>query len=71
MKPLMWIGLLLLVVGIAAFIVPVPRTERHGIRVGDASVGVQTQSSERLPVWVGGLLVVVGGVMMLAGGRRH
>jgi hypothetical protein len=71
MKPMFWIGLLLIILGIAAFVVPVPRNETHGIRVGDASVGVQTRSSERLPVWVGGLLVALGGVMMIAGGRKR
>jgi hypothetical protein len=70
MKPLFWIGLLLVILGIAAFIVPVPRSESHGIRVGDASIGVQTHSSERLPLWVGGVGVVVGAVMMVAGSRK-
>ncbi len=70
MRPLFWVGLVVLVLGIAGFIVPVPRQERHGIKVGDTNIGVETTSRERLPLWVGGVLVVVGGVMMVAGGRK-
>jgi hypothetical protein len=70
MRPLFWIGLVVLVLGIAAFIVPVPRQERHGVKVADTNIGVETTSRERLPLWVGGALVVVGGVIVIAGGRK-
>ncbi len=70
MKPLFRIGLVALILGIAAFLIPVPRQERHGVKLDGTSVGVQTTSQERLPLWVGGVLVVVGGAMMIAGGRK-
>jgi uncharacterized membrane protein YjfL (UPF0719 family) len=70
MRLLFWIGLLVLVLGVLAFVVPVPHQETHGIRIGDASVAIQTRGSERLPLWVGGLLVVAGSLMMVGGGRK-
>jgi hypothetical protein len=65
------IGLVLLILGIAAFFVPVPRRESHGIEVGDAKIGVQTEHQEKLSPAIGAVLVVGGGVLMLAGrGKR-
>jgi uncharacterized membrane protein len=69
MKSLTLIGGLLLVLGLLSFVVPIPHQENHGIQIGDAKIGVQTNHSERLPPLVGGLLVV-GGVIALAAGLR-
>jgi hypothetical protein len=69
-KPLFWIGLVVLVLGIASFVVPVPQRETHGISMGDASVGVTTKSSHKLSPAIGGILCVVGAVMMIGGARR-
>lgn len=70
MKPVSWIGLVLLVFGVLAFVVPVPHSESHGIKMGDASVGITTKSNEKLPPIVGGILCAVGAVMMIGGARR-
>lgn len=70
MKALTWIGLLLLVFGILSFVVPVPHSESHGIKMGDASIGVTTKTSEKLPPVVGGILCVVGAVLMITGARK-
>lgn len=70
MKPLFLAGLVVLILGIASFFVALPHTENHGVKIGDASVGVQTKSSEKLPPAVGVVLVVGGIVMMVAGGRK-
>ena len=48
MKILLLVGLLVIVLGIASLIVPIPRTENHGIKAGDVNIGVQTSSSERV-----------------------
>jgi len=69
MKALFAIGLIVLVLGIASFFVALPHTENHGVRIGDASVGVQTRSSQKLPPAISAVLVVGGIVMMIAGGR--
>jgi hypothetical protein len=70
MKPLFLAGLVVLILGIASFFVALPHTENHGVKIGDASVGVQTRSSERLPSALGAVLIVGGIVMMVAGGRK-
>lgn len=71
MKALFWVGLVILILGIASFFVSVPQRERHGVELGGASVGIETKSSERLPKYVG-LVMIVGGIgMMLAGGRSR
>lgn len=69
MKPLFWIGLVLLVLGILSFVVALPQRERHGVEVGDVNVGVTTKSSQKVSPILGGALCIVGGVMMIAGAR--
>ena len=71
MRPLMWAGLLVLALGIAAFFVSVPRRHSEGVRVGDAKIGVEATTHEKLPPWVGGIMVAGGIVMMVAGGRER
>jgi hypothetical protein len=70
MKPITGVGLLLLVLGLLSFVVPIPHHENHGLQIGDAKIGVQTEHSDRLPPIVGGLLVVGGVVAMVAGSRK-
>ncbi len=69
MKSLTWIGAVLLVLGVLSFVVPVPHQEDHSLQIGDAKIGVKTNSSERLPPLVSGLLIV-GGVIAIAAGSR-
>jgi hypothetical protein len=51
------------------FLVPVPHSENHGMKIGDTKIGVQTQHSEKLPPAVG-VVLLVGGVVALAVGAR-
>ena len=69
MKNLAFVGILLLVLGVLAFVVPVPHSEDHGVKIGDAKIGVTTQSSEKLPPAVG-IALLIGGVLVLAVGSR-
>ena len=71
MKALFVVGLILVVLGIASFFIPLPRTERHGIDAGDIHVGVKTRHDELLPPYVGVGMIVVGGALMVAGGRKR
>lgn len=48
MKALFWIGLVVLILGIASLVVPIPRSEREGINVGGVSVGIETQHDEKI-----------------------
>jgi hypothetical protein len=63
------VGILLLVLGLLAFVVPVPHSENHGVKIGDTKIGVQTQTSEKLPPAVG-IVLLVGGVLALVLGSR-
>lgn len=69
MKSVGLIGVVLLVLGLLAFVVPIPHSESHGVKIGDAKIGVQTQHSEKLPPAVG-IVLLVGGVVALAVGAR-
>lgn len=69
MKPSILIGAVLLLLGLLAFIVPIPQREDHSVKIGDAKIGVQTQSSEKLPPAVG-IVLVAGGVLALVLGTR-
>lgn len=69
MKILFWIGLAVLVLGLVSLVVPIPRTEREGFKAGGVSIGVQTQYSERLSPIVGGVMILAGAGLMIAGRR--
>jgi hypothetical protein len=69
MKALTWIGVLLLVLGIASFFITVPQKERQGVKLGGASVGVETTTSQHLPAWASAVLLV-GGILVIALGSR-
>jgi hypothetical protein len=64
------VGLLLLVLGLLSFVVPVPHSEDHSLRVGNAKIGVETQSSEKLPPAVGAVLIAGGVLALVLGSRR-
>lgn len=70
MKPLFWVGLALLVLGIVSLVVPIPSSERDSVRIGGMSLGVETKSENKLPPMVSGLLVL-GGVALLIVGRKR
>ncbi len=60
MRNLAYVGVLLLVLGVLAFVVPIPHREDHGVKIGDTKIGVQTESSEKLPPAVG-IVLMAGG----------
>ena len=70
MTPLRWIGAVILIMGIASLFVPIPQRERHGIKVGDVSLGVVTESDEKVPVAISAVMILGGLGAMALGGRR-
>ena len=64
MKLLPLVGVLLLVLGVLSLVVPVPHRENHGVKIGDAKISVQTESSDKLPPAVG-IVLLAGGVVAL------
>jgi hypothetical protein len=69
MRNLAYVGVLLLVLGVLAFVVPIPHREDHGVKIGDTKIGIQTESSEKLPSAVG-VVLLAGGVLALVVGLR-
>ena len=69
MKALSLVGVLLLVLGVLSFVVPMPHSENHGVKIGDAKISVETQNSEKLPP-AAGIVLLAGGVLALILGLR-
>jgi hypothetical protein len=69
MKALFWAGLVLLILGVASLVVPIPRTEREGIKVGGVSLGVETRHDEKAPPIISAVMIL-GGVGLLIAARR-
>jgi len=71
MKILLFAGLLMVVLGIASLVVPVPRSETQGIKIGDANIGVQTTDSERVSPVISAVLIAGGIALTIAGARTR
>jgi hypothetical protein len=69
MKMLLYAGLLLIVLGIASLVVPIPRTETEGIKVGDTNLGIQTSHSERVSPIIS-IVLIAGGIALSIAGTR-
>ena len=69
MKILLFVGLPVLLLGIASLIVPIPSTETHGIKAGDMNIGVQTSHSERVSPIISAVLIAGGIALTIAGAR--
>ncbi|MEO6487081.1 MAG: hypothetical protein ABIO78_03955 [Thermoanaerobaculia bacterium] len=70
MRALVIIGIILLVLGLASLVVPIPRRERHGIDAGPVSVGITTTHRERVHPAVSAA-IIGGGVALLLFGRKR
>jgi len=69
LKALMLVGTVVLALGVLSFFVPFPHSEHHGVRLGDAHVGITTHDDQRIPPVMSIVLVVVGAGLMIAGGK--
>jgi hypothetical protein len=69
MKVLFWIGLVVLILGIASLIVPIPHTDREGLTVGDVSIGVEAKHTEKVSPALSAVMIL-GGLGAMAVGRR-
>ncbi|PYX34617.1 MAG: hypothetical protein DMG80_01450 [Acidobacteria bacterium] len=70
MKMLLYAGLLLIALGIASLVVPIPHSETEGIKVGDAKIGVETSHSERVSPIISVVLIAGGIAISIAGARK-
>ena len=71
MRILLFAGLLLVVLGIASLVVPIPRSETQGIKVGNTNIGVQTSHSERVSPIISAVLIAGGIALAIAGARTR
>ena len=71
MKILLIVGLVLVVLGIASLVVPIPSTETQGIKAGDVNIGVQTTHSERVSPIISVVLIAGGIALTVAGARTR
>ena len=69
MKMLLYAGLVMIALGIASLIVPIPHTETEGIKVGSANLGIQTSHSERVSPIISIVLIAGGIALSIAGAR--
>jgi len=69
MKALFWVGLVMLILGIASLVVPIPHTDRESLTVGSVSLGVEAQHQENLSPALSGVMIL-GGLGAMAAGRR-
>jgi hypothetical protein len=67
MKALMWVGLVLLILGIASLLVPIPRSEHDGVNIAGVSIGVETKHDEKVPTIVSAVMILGGAGLMVAG----
>jgi hypothetical protein len=70
MKPLFVAGLLVMVLGIVLLFVPIPHSEKHGVKTGDVRIGVTTTHHERVSPIVSAVLIIAGAGLMLGGRSR-
>jgi hypothetical protein len=71
MKILLFAGLLLVVLGIASLVVPIPHTETEGIKVGNTNLGIQSSHSERVSPMISVVLIAGGIVLSIVGMRTR
>jgi hypothetical protein len=68
MKALFFIGLIVLILGIASLVVPIPRSEREGLKVGGVSLGVETRHQEKVHPALSAVMIL-GGLGAMAAGK--
>jgi hypothetical protein len=68
MKSLLWIGVVVLTLGIASLVIPIPHSEREGLTVGGVSLGVETRHEEKVSPALSAVMIL-GGLGAMAAGK--
>jgi drug/metabolite transporter (DMT)-like permease len=66
------IGIVLIAAGVLALVFGgfSYTKETHGAKLGPIELSVKEKESVNIPMWAGVGAIVIGGVLLLAGGRR-
>jgi hypothetical protein len=67
MKAAFWIGVVLLILGLASFVVPIPQTERNSVSAGGITLGVKTQHQQTVSPVISAVLLLGGAGLIIAG----
>ena len=67
MKAVFWIGVIVLILGLASFVVPIPQTERNSVSAGGITLGVKTQHQETVSPAISAVLLLGGAGLIIAG----
>jgi drug/metabolite transporter (DMT)-like permease len=72
MGPIKIVGILLIVAGVLALAFGgfSYTKETHGAKLGPIELSVKEKEQVNVPMWAGIAAIVVGGVLLVAGGRR-
>jgi len=65
MNMMSWVGLVVLILGIASLVIPIPYRHHDGFTAGPVSIGVETNHSERLSPIVSAVLILGGAGLMI------
>jgi hypothetical protein len=66
MNALFWIGLTVLILGLASLVVPIPSSHTTGIHAGGVSIGIETQDEQKVSPILSGVMILGGAGMMFA-----
>ena len=70
MKALFALGVILIVLGVASLFIPFPTREKHSMKAGPISVGVETTDQRKVDPIVSAVLIG-GGVALAFVGRKR
>ena len=57
--------------GVTSLMVPIPRNQRDGVKVGGVSIGIETRHDEKAPPAVSAVMILGGVGLMIAGRSKN
>ena len=70
MRLLLWIGLVVLALGIASLFISIPHNDKEGITAGDMSVGINVHHDEKVSPIISAVLILGGAGLMIVGAKK-
>jgi hypothetical protein len=70
MKAALMIGLVLLILGIASLVVPIPSNQKDGFSIGDMSIDVETSHDEKVSPIISAAMILGGVGLMIAAKKK-